>query len=72
MGVDWQPVILAIAALIVAITPAVAGLIVSVGTNRKVGRIETNTNGQLSALQQEIKLLHAQLANRRANDRGPS
>lgn len=71
MTIDLNPIVLAVAAMIVACTPSVVGLIVAWGTHTKVSRIEHNTNGQLTALREEVATLQAIVAGRRTGDKEP-
>lgn len=54
---DWQPFILALAALVIALTPALLNLIVSLQSHGSIQRVEVQTNGHLTALQARVDAL---------------
>jgi hypothetical protein len=59
---DWQPVVLATAALIVAATPSVVGLIVSLGNRARIAEVQAATNSHLSNVTAEVAALRRQVA----------
>lgn len=65
-SLDWQPLILALAALIVAATPAAVGLLVSLRNNAAIARVEVQTNSHLTILSAQIAALQKQVSDQQA------
>jgi hypothetical protein len=59
---DWSPVVLALAGLIVASTPAVVGLVVSLSNRAAIAKVSTQVDSHLSAVSAELAAVREQAA----------
>ena len=58
---DWQPVVVALAAFIGALTTAVPVLLLLAQHGTTLARVEQSTNGSMTALRAEVARLNAAL-----------
>lgn len=64
--VDWQPLILAIAAGVPVLVSSVATLILAVAHRQQLARVQRQTNGQSEALRATVDALNVKVAALRA------
>ena len=60
--VDWQPLIVALAAVLIAVATAIPALVVAITTRAAVARVEKSTDGNLTAATARVAALEAQVA----------
>lgn len=65
-SIDWQPLILAIAAGVPVLVSSVATLILAVAHRQQLARVQRQTNGQSEALRATVDALNVKVAALRA------
>ena len=64
---DYQPLILALASFVGALTTAVPTYLLLISHGASLGRVETSTNGSLSEMRAEVARLNAALLSKTAS-----